>query len=101
MKKDLDDLTQKLMNKDKYKNSDFSNVQNEIVTKSKDIYNNLTYELLKLMKLIISFGKYNIKIEDSEKVTQEKNKDLFTLIKCLVTILEFDKTYPESRKILQ
>lgn len=102
MNKDLDEVTDQLLSKDKQKGPDKDNqaVQKEIVTKSQEIYNNLTYELLRLMKLIISFGKYNIKIEQNEKQTQEKNKDFFSLLKYLVTILEFDKTYPESRKIL-
>jgi len=56
--------------------------------------------MLKLLKLIISFGKYNIKMGSSSDETQIKNKDFFTLIKSLIAIFEFDKTYPEARNIL-
>lgn len=50
---------------------------------------------------MISFGKYTIiksSLNDDEEF--ESENDFFVLIKNLVILLEFDTTYPESRKIL-
>ena len=65
------------------------------------IYNNLTLEIIRLLKLMINFGKYSIiktDLNDDEEL--ETENDFFVLIKHLVVLLEFDTTYPESRKIL-
>lgn len=46
---------------------------------------------MKLLKLLIDFGKFNI---------ASKNGEFFEILRCLIVIFEFDKTYPEGRKIL-
>jgi hypothetical protein len=61
---------------------------------SPKIYNMLTLEMIRLLKLMINFGKYSIRSK------QEEENDFFVLIKSLVVLLEFDPIYPEARKIL-
>lgn len=41
-----------------------------------------------------------MKIGKDAKETMAKNADFFSLIKALIAIFEFDKTYPEARNIL-
>ena len=72
----------------------------KLIKDSDRVYNNLTYEMIKLLRLMIDFGKYNIIMGSNIKETNEKNKDFFKIIKALIAILEFDKTYPEARGIL-
>lgn len=56
--------------------------------------------MVKLFKLLINFGKYPIRIGNSEDETKANNKDFFTILKCLVDVLEFNTMYPETRMIL-
>ena len=72
----------------------------KLIKDSDRVYNNLTYEMIKLLRLMIDFGKYNIIMGSNIKETNEKNKDFFKIIKALIAIFEFDKTYPEARGIL-
>ncbi|CAD8111133.1 unnamed protein product [Paramecium sonneborni] len=65
-----------------------------------EIYNELTLEVIKLFKLLIQFGKYSIVIEEDEQKTITKNAQLFSNIRALTAILEYNSTYPEVRKIL-
>ena len=56
--------------------------------------------MIKLFRLLINFGKYPIKLGESDNETCELNLYLFTNIRCLVAVLEFNIMYPETRKIL-
>ncbi|EAR92909.2 zinc finger, C2H2 type family protein (macronuclear) [Tetrahymena thermophila SB210] len=73
--------------------------------KCNDVYNNLTYEIVKMLRLMIDFGKYNIH-DDISKFAKMKEKyemqsaEFFKIISNILSIFEFDKTFPEARKIL-
>lgn len=56
--------------------------------------------MIKLFRLLMNFGKYPILIGKTETETKQKNKDLFDNISYLVSVLEFNIMYPETRKIL-
>jgi hypothetical protein len=64
-------------------------------------YNKLTLEMIRSLKLLITFGKYRIQLGNAPEETTKANSNFFGMIKYLFTILEFDPKYPESRKILQ
>ena len=61
-------------------------------TGTKNVFNRFTLEIIKLFKVIIKFGKYKIKITDNKN----SNQIFFSNLRNLVSILEFDKTYPEA-----
>ena len=58
--------------------------------------------MIRLFKKLVVFGKYDIKtcktIEETHK--DLKNKALFTIIRSLVSVLEFNTMYPETRMIM-
>ncbi|EGR27925.1 MIR domain protein [Ichthyophthirius multifiliis] len=78
--------------------------------KSEDIYNNLTFEIMKLFRLLIDFGKYNIHQELKNFKQQQNNNNneskiipqdqFFKNISSMMNIFEFDKVFPEARNIL-
>lgn len=39
----------------------------KLVEKSQEVYNNLTFQIIKLLKLLINVGKYNIKVVKEEQ----------------------------------
>ena len=75
---------------------------NKIFTNAPNIYNEHTLEMIRLFKKLVVFGKYDIKtcktIEETHK--DLKNKALFTIIRSLVSVLEFNTMYPETRMIM-
>lgn len=56
--------------------------------------------MVKLLKLLIDFGKFQIEVTKDVQKTEQKNQEFFTILRALIAIFEFDKTYPEARKIL-
>ena len=56
--------------------------------------------MIKVFKLLLNFGKYPLRIGGNENETSNLNNDLFTCIRCLVAVLEFNTLYPETRMIL-
>lgn len=59
------------------------------------IFNNFSLELIKLFQLLLRFGVYHI-----SHSLQDDNEEFFSNLRNLIMILEFDKTYPESRAFL-
>lgn len=49
------------------KHSVDSETHYKIIHKSKDMYNNLTYQILKLLKLLICFRKFEIKLVEGNE----------------------------------
>lgn len=72
----------------------------KIYEDSPSIYNALTIEVIRLFKLLILFGKYSIRLGNTREETVQNNQELFTNIKSMVCLLEFNTMYPETRKIL-
>ncbi|EGR30411.1 MIR domain protein [Ichthyophthirius multifiliis] len=78
----------------------------EIQQKAGNIYNNLTYEILKIVYLLIQFGCYDIKREiqslsfKQNKQEQVQESQIFKILQYAMTIFEYDKTFPEARKVL-
>ena len=64
------------------------------------VFNSLTLEVVKMFKTLLYFRSYKINMKKKEQDTISANKDLFTIIQCLVTILELVKNFPETRKML-
>lgn len=93
---------EKLSNMIELKDSDTAKIDKlqTISSSSEDIYNKLTLEVVRLLKLLIEFGKYQLKLGADENETKLINADLFGLLSSLFVVLEFDSTYPEARKIL-
>lgn len=58
-----------------------------------------------MLRLVTDFGKYNIH-DDISKFAKMKEKfelnsgEFFKIIQNIMTLFEFDKTFPEARKIL-
>lgn len=90
--------TEKLSNIWDLKDGDTKKAENlkRISADCERIYNKLTLEVIRLLKLMINFGKYTVR-PDADK---DSNKDFFAIIKSLFIMLEFDPAYPETRKIL-
>ncbi len=74
----------------------------DYLQRSMDLFNPMTLEIVRLMKLLMNFGKYTIKVASDHppEVTLEKNKDFFGILRTLVSFLEIDRKYPEVRRIL-
>jgi len=64
------------------------------------VFNSLTLEMIKLVKILIIFGNYTLKLQSTKDKIKSKNKEFFSLLKVCISIFEFDKTYPEARLIL-
>lgn len=58
-----------------------------------------------MLRLMTDFGKYNIH-NDVSKFSKQKEKfdiktsEFFYIVQNIMTIFEFDKTFPEARKTL-
>ena len=79
-----------------------ADIHRELIQISSQMYNGLTLQILKLLKLIIRFGKFNIKVYHDKSMEEFmiKNKEFFEIFKTLIMMFEFDKMYPEARRIL-